>query len=200
MDGLVAEALAARRAVAEKDLRDALRLDASRLRREEVEARLRARPHFLAAFPASALVQLRAELDAAGPRLADEAWTKLTDLRAWFGAEGGTDADEAWTATERAWSNGTDREAAAVARARAVRRSRAGAAAGVRLPRRPRRRRAGAPLDLEAAYTVEYRPSPQLEWAWRRLRALDGARNALADGGAPGFEVAFHVPEALPGP
>ena len=58
----------------------------------------------------------------------------------------------------------------------------------------------GAPLDLEAEYTVEYRPSPQLEWAWRRLRALDGARNALADGGAPGFDVAFHVPEALPGP
>ena len=120
VDGLVAEALGARRATAEQDLRDALRLDASRLVASEVEARLRARPNFLAAFPASALVQLRAELDAAGPRLADEAWTKLTDLRAWFGAEGGTDADEA---------------AARRAGAGAVRRSRAGAAARVRLPR-----------------------------------------------------------------
>ena len=185
MDGLVAEALGARRATAEQDLRDALRLDASRLVASEVEARLRARPNFLAAFPASALVQLRAELDAAGPRLADEAWTKLTDLRAWFGAEGGTDADEA-AAVARALAPFAD----AVLELLRVYGFPDDSAADEPL----------APLDLEAEYTVEYRPSPQLEWAWRRLRALDGARNALADGGAPGFDVAFHVPEALPGP
>lgn len=183
MDGLVAEALGARRATAEQDLRDALRLDASRLVASEVEARLRARPNFLAAFPASALVQLRTELDAAGPKLADEAWTKLTDLRAWFGAEGGTDADAA-AALTRALAPFAE-AVLELLRVYGFPDDRAPDEAGV---------------DLEAEYTVEYRPSPQLEWAWRRLRALDGARNALADGGAPGFDVAFHVPEALPGP
>jgi hypothetical protein len=185
VDGLVAEALGARRATAEQDLRDALRLDASRLVASEVEARLRARPNFLAAFPASALVQLRTELDAAGPRLADEAWTKLTDLRAWFGAEGSTDADEA-AAVARALAPFTE----AVLELLRV----------YGFPDDSAADEPGAPLDLEAEYTVEYRPSPQLEGAWRRLRALDGARNALADGGAGGFDVAFHVPEALPGP
>lgn len=181
MDGLVGEALAARRAVAETDLRDALRLDATRLLASEVEARLRSRPHFLAAFPSSALIQLRRELDSRGVELADQAWTKLTDLRVWFGAEGGTEPDEG----------------AALARAVA-----AFSACALELlqvygfPGDASADEPGAGLDLEASYTVDYRPSPQLEWAWRRLRALDTARNALVDG-ASGFEVAFHLPEGL---
>jgi hypothetical protein len=180
VDGLVGEALAARRAVAETDLRDALRLDATRLLASEVEARLRARPRFLAAFPASALVQLRRELDSRGVALADEAWTKLTDLRAWFGAEGGTDADEA-AAVSRACSPFADA---------ALELLRVYGFPDDAAPDQP------AGIDLDASYVVEYRPSVQVEWAWRRLRALDTARNLLVDG-ATGFEVAFHLPEGL---
>lgn len=184
MDGLVAAALGARQATAEQDLRDALRLDATRLLASEVEARLRARPHFRARFPVSALTQLRAELDAAGPRLADEAWTKLTDLRAWFGAKGGTDADEA-AAVRRALTPFVD---ATYELLRVYGFPGDGAAD-----------EPGAPLDLEAEYVVGYRPSAQLEWAWRRLRALDEVRNGLADGdaGRDGFERAFYLPESV---
>jgi hypothetical protein len=181
VDGLVGEALAARRAVAEEDLRAALRLDATRLLASEVEARLRSRPHFLAAFPAPALIQLRRELDSRGGELADDAWAKLTDLRVWFGAEGGTEPDEA-----AALSRAVEPFAACALELLQV----------YGFPGDSAPDEAAAGLDLDASYTVDYRPSPQLEWAWRRLRALDTARNALVDGES-GFEVAFHLPEGL---
>ena len=120
VDGLVAEALGARRATAEQDLRDALRLDASRLVASEVEARLRARPNFLAAFPASALVQLRRGArrgrPAAGRRGVDQAHRPAGVVRG---------------RGRHRRRRGRGRRAGA----RAVRRSGAGAAARVRLPR-----------------------------------------------------------------
>lgn len=181
----MSEALAARRRAAETLLRDALRLDVTRLLCSEVEARLRTRPHFRARFPRSALAQLRSELDARPSELAAAAWEKLGDLRVWYGAQPGEEGEEA----------------AAVAAALAPFPEAVAELLRVygfpddRAPDDPGER---GVVDLEATYRVDYRPSPQVEWAWRQLRALDTARNQLADGAPRGsFELAFHLPEAL---
>ena len=51
-------------------------------------------------------------------------------------------------------------------------------------------------VDLDATYQLAFAPSPTLLWAWRRVRELDGVRNALADGApAAGFAARWHLPE-----
>ena len=47
---------------------------------------------------------------------------------------------------------------------------------------------------------MEYRPSTNVVWAWRNLRALEDAGYELERPGArdaPSFNLAFHLPEAL---
>ena len=81
----------------------------------------------------------------------------MRDLRVWFGAQRGDEADEV----------------AALERAGAVR-------AAVRellrvygFPGDGAADEPGAGRWTWRPYTVAYRPSTQLVWAWRRLRALD---------------------------
>ena len=48
---------------------------------------------------------------------------------------------------------------------------------------------------------MAYRPSTNLVWAWRNLRAIEDAGYELERPGArdaPTFNLAFHLPEALP--
>ncbi|MSP62195.1 MAG: hypothetical protein EXR72_18055 [Myxococcales bacterium] len=56
---------------------------------------------------------------------------------------------------------------------------------------------------MRPEYHLAYALSPQLAWAWRRVRSLDGLRNLLADlpdGEALSdtIEVRWNLPEGLP--
>lgn len=180
--------LARRREAAEAMLRDALRVDVARFVSTEVEARLLARPHFRGRFPPQALATLRADLDRAPPELVDAAWERVRDLRVWFGAKPAEEADEV-AALERTLEPVT----AAVEELLRVY-----GFPGDEAPDEPGEH---APLDLGATYTVEYRPSANVVWAWRHLRALEDAGYELEKPGArdaPSFNLAFHLPEALP--
>jgi hypothetical protein len=57
-------------------------------------------------------------------------------------------------------------------------------------------------IEPEGLPEPRYLPSETLLWAWRQLRAIEGARNVLADKKVrplrPTFEVACFLPEALP--
>jgi hypothetical protein len=178
-----------RRTSAERTLREAIRIDFSRFLDSEVEARLLARPHFRDRFPPQALVQLRRELDSVGDDLTEVALGQLADLRAWFGAQPAEEADEA-AALERVLE---PLESAAEELLRTY---------GFPDDEGPDEPGAAAPLDLDATYTLDYRPSANVIWAWRRLRAIDTARNELVDADGvppePSFELVFHLPEALP--
>lgn len=175
--------------MAESALRDSLRLDFARYLSSEVEARLLVRPHFRDRFPPQALVQLRGQLDVLPDALTGEAWNRLSDLRAWFGAEPADETAEA-AALESALEPVDD----------AVRRLLS--EFGLPGDDRPDEPGSTGAIDLEADYKLGYRPSVNVLWAWRYLRAVDSARNELVDhGGVPAdasFELVFHAPEALP--
>ena len=185
LDSIIGE----RRAAAERTLADAVRIDVARFLDSEIEARLLAREHFRERFPPQALAQLRRDLDALAERLAASALRELTDLRVWFGANPASDAEEA-EAVARVLEP-VEAAVEELLRTYAFPDDGSADVAG-----------ASAPVDLDAAYVLDYRPSPNLVWAWRRLRAIDTARNQLADeaGGPrePSFELRFFLPEALP--
>ena len=132
------------------------------------------------------MVALREDLDRAPQDLAAAAWERLRDLRVWFGAQPAEEADEV-AALERTLEPMGPRR-------------RSFCASTV-----SRRRGADEPgdvaaLDMEATYTVAYRPSSNVVWAWRNLRAIEDAGYELERAGAlerPSFNLAFHVPEAL---
>ena len=169
-------------------LRDALRVDVARFVSTEVEARLLARPGFRGRFPPQTLATLRDDLDRAPSELADAAWERVRDLRVWFGAQPAEEADEV-AALERT----LEPVSAAVRELLRVY-----GFPGDEAPDEPGEH---APLDLEAVHTVEYRPSTNLVWAWRNLRAIEDAGYELERPGArdaPSFNLAFHLPEALP--
>lgn len=193
MDGLVdptvAERLDERRRAAEALLRDALRIDFARFANTETEFRLQARTEFRARFPPQALATLRNDLDRMPHELALAAYDRLEDLRVWFGANQADETDEA-TALARALEPVT----AALAELLLT----------YAFPGddRPEEEGERGTVDLDAEYRIEYRPSVNVVWAWRHLRAIDSARNELTDAGGvpadPSFGLAFHVPEALP--
>jgi hypothetical protein len=179
--------LAQRRTAAEAMLRDALRVDVARFVSTEVEARLLARPGFRGRFPPQALATLRDDLDRAPGELVDAAWARVRDLRVWFGAQPAEEADEV-AALERT----LEPVSAAVRELLRVY-----GFPGDEAADEPGEH---APLDLEATHTVEYRPSTNVVWAWRNLRALVDAGYELERPGAPAapsFNLAFHLPEAL---
>lgn len=181
-------ALATRRQTAEEALRGALRIDFARHLSSEVEARLLARPHFRDRFPAQALVQLRAQLDELPVACADEAWKRVSDLRTWFGAEPADETEEA-AALEETLASIDDALRTLLTEF------------GFPGDQAPDEAGTTGAVDLEAEYQLGYRPSVNVLWAWRYVRAVDSARNELADRGAPldaaSFELVFHAPEAL---
>lgn len=193
MDGLVgpaaAEALDLRRRAAEALLRDALRLDVARFANSETEFRLQARTAFRERFPPQAIATLRNDLDRMPHELALAAYDRLEDLRVWFGANPAEETEEA-TALARAL------EPVTAALAELLR--------TYAFPGDERAEEEGerGTVDLDADYRIEYRPSVNVVWAWRHLRAIDTARNELTDAGGlparPSFSLVFHLPEVLP--
>ena len=175
-------------AAAETLFAEALRVDVHRFVLGEAEARLRARPSFLASTAPQVLVQLRRRLEREAAELVERAGPKLHDLRVFYGV---TPADEA---TEADALRRVLAEVVDVTR----KTLRDYFVPGDDKPDDPD----DTTVDLAREYSLSYEPSDLVLWAWRQLRGVDTARNQLADAGAsapkPTFELRFFLPEALP--
>lgn len=180
--------LAARTAAAEALLTDALRVEIAAFVSRQVEERLRARPHFFARTPNVAMVGIRRDLERHTAALVERAAAPVLDLRVFLGATAHSEAEEA-----QALANGL---AFVVKEVREVLNNWV-------FPGDSRPDRADdTAVDLDAEWTVRFVPSPNLMWAWRKVRALDTARNQLADAPAgqpaqPTTELRLYLPEAL---
>jgi len=175
----------ARRATTLELLRAAVTADTARFLQGEVEARMRARPHFLARTPVQALVQLRRRLDEETATFAEAAFGRLVDLNAWYAGGEPAEAEEG-VAVGRALAD----LAGLTHRVLAT----------YGFPGDARADDAGdRSLDVAPEYELTYEPAPQVLWAWRQLRGLETAiRAAERDPGRPTLELRLHLPEALP--
>jgi hypothetical protein len=184
----IEKTLEERTAAAEALLSAAVRVEIAAFVSKHVEDRLRARPHFLGRMPHIALQQMRAEVDRLVRQLAERAEQPVRDLRIFLGSSPRSETEEA-----QALMNGL---AFVVDAARELLTT--WAFPGDNRPDRAE----DSGVDLDAEYHVHLTLSPNLVWAWRSIRALDTARNQLADAaGRPvpeTFEIRLWAPEALP--
>lgn len=175
--------LAARTAAAAARLRDALHADVARFLGQQIEDRLRARPHFFARTPPSALAMLRQSIDDDAQRVARALEPKVADLRIYYGASPRSAAEE-----ERAFTRTVADDAEAIVQR---------LLAELAFPGDDKPDLAEVTqIDLDASYRVAFTPSPSLTWAWNQVRALDRVRDQPADAvDASAFEPRWHLPE-----
>ncbi len=177
------QALAARHQIAVAQLRDALGLEVARFVDGELVRRLHARPHFFGRMQPGPRASLRRRVDHDSAALVAALAQPITDLRIYYGAEARAAAEE---------DAGFTRTVAEAAEGLARR-----LLGELAFPGDDKPDRADVTaVDLDATYQLAFAPSPTLLWAWRRVRELDGVRNALADGApAAGFAARWHLPE-----
>ncbi len=165
-------------------LHDAIRAEFGAFLGKQVGERLRGRPHLVARTPPEALASLRADLEATLERLVEQAGEIVNDLRARFAAEPHDERVEGEALAAALGQVVTDETRRLLAMC---------GFPGDRWPDRPGDE---AEADPAPEWDVGWGPSPSLQWAWRELLNVDRAR-AAAPTRAPGFLLAYYLPEAL---
>lgn len=174
---------------AEAALAAAIRLDLHAFLGEQVEHRMRTRPHFLKRTPRDLLVEIRKELDRNVERTTEDAMKAVTDLRVFLAANPKSNREEG-----EAMINAVSARAVKLARSILV----TNFFPGDDVPDGPQ----SDVVDDSPRYKLDYTPTIPLVWAWTQVRELDRVRLAVdaAKGGpvADSYELRRHLPEALP--